>query len=216
MTWVRPGPAARWLTGEALAEVSARLQDAARRPWPLERPGERRARAALARHAADFRVLEQAAAVPSQRLHAPFLDNQVVRACQALPGALRVRPGARADVLRDVLLGAGVRDLPAGWGAPSPSGAGPSRVGLRAALDPLLDLFEAPLLADAGLVEARVVRDALAGAADGAAVPLDGLAELVSTELWLRRLLARRGSCWTGADAPEQRAVASGVQRLTL
>ena len=216
MTWVRPGPAARWLTGEALAEVSARLQDAARRPWPLERPGERRARAALARHAADFRVLEQAAAVPSQRLHAPFLDNQVVRACQALPGALRVRPGARADVLREVLLGAGVRDLPTGWGAPSPSGAGPSRVGLRSALDPLLDLFEAPLLADAGLVEARVVRDALSAAADGAAVPLDGLAELVSTELWLRRLLARRGSCWTGAGAPEQRAVASGVQRLTL
>jgi hypothetical protein len=216
MAWVRPGPAARWLTGEALAEVAVRLQDAARRPWPLERPGERRARAALARHASDFRVLEQAAAVPSQRLHAPFLDNQVVRACRALPGALRVRPGARADVLREVLLGAGVRDLPPGWGAPSPSGAGALRVGLRASLGPLLDLFEAPLLADAGLVEARVVRGALRAAAAGEALPLEGLGDLVSTEVWLRRLLGRRGSCWTGADAPEQRAVASGVQRLSL
>lgn len=227
MAWIRPGPAARWLTGEALAEVSVRLQDAARRPWPLERPGERRARLALARYAADFRVLEQAAAVPAQRLHAPFLDNQVVRACRALPGALRVRPGARAEILRGVLAGAGVRDVPPGWGAPSPSAAGPARVGLRTALDPLLDLFEAPLLADAGLIDARVVRDALAAAArrgaDGGPaagapgpVALDGLAELVATELWLRRLLARRGSCWTGADAPEQRAVASGVQRLSL
>ena len=120
MAWVRPGPAARWLTGEALAEVSVRLQDAARRPWPLERPGERRARAALARHAADYRVLEQAAAVPSQRLHAPFLDNQVVRACRALPGRCESRPGARADVLRDAP-GAGRRPRPAaGLGRPLP------------------------------------------------------------------------------------------------
>jgi hypothetical protein len=222
MAWVRSGPAARWLTGEARAEIAVRLQDAARRPWPLDRPGERRARAALARHAADYRVLEQAAAVYSQRLHAPFLDNQVVRACRALPGALRVRPGARADVLREVLAGAGVRELPAGWGASSPSasGGGAMRVGLRAALEPLMEVFEAPLLADAGLVEGRVVRGALRAAATGeggvGGGALDGLGEVVATELWLRRLLARRGSCWTGADAPEQRAVASGVQRLTL
>lgn len=218
MTWVRPGPAARWLTGEALAEVSVRLQDAARRPWPMERPGERRARAALARHAGDYRVFEQAAAVPSQRLHAPFLDNQVVRACRALPGALRVRPGARADLLRDVLESAGVRDLPPGWGANShDSTAAAVRAGLRSSLGQLLELFDAPLLADAGLIDARVVRAALAAAADGDPVSLDGLGDLVSTEIWLRRLLARRGSCWTGApDAPEQRAVAGGVQRLAL
>ncbi|MYS22782.1 Asparagine synthase [Streptomyces sp. DvalAA-14] len=220
MAWARPGPAARWLTGEALAEVSARLQDAARRPWPMERPGERRARAALARQAADFRVLEQAAAVSSQRLHAPFLDNQVVRACRALPAALRVRPGARADVLREVLQGAGVRDLPPGWGASSAASSvagAAARVGLRASLDPLLDLFEAPLLAEAGLIEAGAIRTALESAARGEPVGLDGLGELVSVELWLRRLLARRGSCWTGGTRePEQRAVASGVQRLSL
>ncbi|WUH92800.1 asparagine synthase [Streptomyces sp. NBC_00433] len=218
MAWVRPGPAARWLTGEALAEVSVRLQDAARRPWPIERPGERRARAALARHAADFRVLEQAAAVPSQRLHAPYLDNAVVRAARALPGALRVRPGARADILRDVLASAGVRDLPAGWGAASHSSAAAAaaRVGVRSAIDPLIELFEAPLLADAGLVDARAVRDGLRAAASTPAAPLDGLGELVAVELWLRRLLARRGSCWTGTESPGRRAVASGVQRLSL
>ncbi|MFC5724769.1 asparagine synthase-related protein [Streptomyces gamaensis] len=212
LTWCRPGPAARWLTGEALAEVSVRLQAAAVRPQGLhQRPGERRAAAALARHAADHRVLEQAAEVRSQRLHAPFFDNQVVRACRALPEAVRVAPGARASVLRSVLGAAGVRELPTGWGATSHAAhAAAVRAGLRAFVGPLLELFEAPLLADAGLVEARVVRAALHEATEGRPLPLDGLAELVSTEVWLRRLLARRGTCWTGM-APRQRAVAGGV-----
>ncbi|MGY5106231.1 asparagine synthase-related protein, partial [Streptomyces sp. 900105245] len=214
LTWAGPGPAARWLTGEALAEVSVLLQSAAERSasGPDRRPGEHRARAALARYAADLRVLEQAAEIRSQRLHAPFLDNQVVRACRALPEALRVQPGARAAILRTVLEGTGVTDLPPGWGAPShASSAAAARVGLRVEADPLLDLFSTPLLADAGLVEARVVRKALRAAAAGEALPLDGLADLVSLELWLRRLLSRRGTCWTGTPA-RARAVPSGIQ----
>ncbi|MET9292715.1 asparagine synthase-related protein [Streptomyces sp. NPDC003077] len=212
LSWCRPGPAARWLTGEALAEVSVRLSEAALRAPAAGRPGERRARAALTRHAADHRVFEQAVEVRSQRLHAPFLDNQVVLACRALPDTLRVQPGARAAVLRAVLSGAGVRDLPPGWGATSHlTHAAAVRAGLRTSIGDLVRLFDAPLLADAGLVEARVVRKALRAAAEGATLPLDGLAELVSTELWLRRLMARRGTCWTGTAAPRQRAVAGGV-----
>lgn len=118
LAWSRPGPAARWLTGEALAEVAVRLQDAAIRPVSVQRPGEARARAALARYAADHRILEQAAENRSQRLHAPFLDNQVVRAARALPESLRVQPGARAAILRRVLAGAGIHELPPGWGTP--------------------------------------------------------------------------------------------------
>ncbi|MFJ8586106.1 asparagine synthase-related protein [Streptomyces sp. NPDC093595] len=212
LTWSRPGPAARWLTGEALVEVSVRLGQAATRPTSVQRPGEARARAALARHAADHRIREQAAEIRSQRLHAPFLDNQVVRACRDLPESLRVQPGARAAILRAVLAGAGIHDLPPGWGAPShASSAAATRAGLRLALPELLALFDAPLLADAGLIEARVVRKALRAASEGEPLPLDGLADLVSTELWLRRLLARRGTCWTGTAAPRQRAVAAGV-----
>ncbi|MCS0601542.1 asparagine synthase-related protein [Streptomyces sp. LP11] len=213
LTWARPGPAARWLTGEALAEVSVLLGgEADRAGTGVQRPGDHRARAALARYAADLRVLEQAAEIRSQRLHAPFLDNQVVRACRALPEALRVRPGARAAILRTVLGGAGVTDLPPGWGAPShASSAAATRAGLRVAADPLLDLFTTPLLADAGLVEARVVRKAVRAAAAGEPLPLDGLADLISLELWLGRLLSRRGTCWTGTPA-RARAVPSGIQ----
>ncbi|MEU0134798.1 asparagine synthase-related protein [Streptomyces sp. NPDC006296] len=212
LAWSRPGPAARWLTGEALAEVSVRLQEAAIRPAFVQRPGEARARAALARHAADQRILEQAAEVRSQRLHAPYLDNQVVRAARALPESLRVQPGARAAILRRVLAGAGIHELPPGWGTPSQAtSTAAGRIGLRAALPELIALFDAPLLADAGLVEARVVRKALRAASEGEPLPLDGLAELASTELWLRRLVTRRGTCWTGTAAPRQRAVAGGV-----
>ncbi|MBJ6639321.1 asparagine synthase [Streptomyces sp. DHE7-1] len=214
LTWARPGPAARWLTGEALAEVSVLLQGEADRSalGSGQRPGDYRARAALARHAADLRVLEQAAEVRSQRLHAPFLDNQVVRACRALPEALRVQPGARASVLRRVLEGAGVTDLPPGWGAPSQaSSAAATRAGLRLAADDLMDLFATPLLADAGLVEARVIRKAVRAAATGEPLPLDGLADLTALELWLRRLLSRRGTCWTGTPA-RARAVPAGIQ----
>ncbi|MFK0173227.1 asparagine synthase-related protein [Streptomyces sp. NPDC090306] len=213
LSWAAPGPAARWLTGEALAEVSVRLHGASLRTGvgPGQLPGDFRARAALARHAADLRVLEQAAEVRSQRLHAPFLDNQVVRACQALPASLRVQPGARAAILRTVLEGAGVTDLPPGWGASSnASSATAARVGLRVATDPVIDLFDTPLLADAGLVEARVVRKALRAAAQGEPLPLDGIAHLVSLELWLRRLIARRGTCWTGTPA-RARAVPAGI-----
>ncbi|MFI6209455.1 asparagine synthase-related protein [Streptomyces sp. NPDC051041] len=213
LTWGGPGPAARWLTGEALAEVSVRLQASTYRSGvgPGQRPGDFRARAALARYAADVRVLEQAAEIRFQRLHAPFLDNQVVRACRALPEALRVRPGARAAILRTVLEGAGVSDLPPGWGAPTQGvAAAASRAGLRVAADTLLTLFDTPLLAEAGLVEARVVRRALRDAAAGEPLPVDGLADLVSLELWLRRLLARRGTCWTGTPA-RQRAVPAGI-----
>lgn len=215
LAWSRPGPAARWLTGEALAEVSIRLEAAAARPGAAAdsgRPGVLRARAVLARSAADHRVLEQAVAVRYQRLHAPFYDNQVVRACRALPESLRVQPGARADVLRAVLDGAGVRDLPPGWGATTHITHTESlRTGLKTNVGALVDLFEAPLLADAGLVEARVVRKALRAAAEGERLPLEGLAQLVATEVWLRRLLARRGSCWTGEGNRDPRAVTSGV-----
>ncbi|MFX4294063.1 asparagine synthase-related protein [Streptomyces bohaiensis] len=215
LSWSRPGPAARWLTGEALAEVSVRLEAAAAHPRHSAdngRPGVARARAALARSAADHRIFVQAVERHHQRLHAPFFDNQVVRACQALPETLRVQPGARAEVLRAVLQGAGVRELPPGWGASSREAAAESALaGLRAALPELMELFAAPLLADAGLVDARVVRKALRAATEGEPLPLDGIAELVAMEVWLRRLLARRGSCWSTSGDHQPRAVTSGV-----
>ncbi|MCD9146089.1 hypothetical protein LUZ16_29350, partial [Streptomyces albireticuli] len=193
LTWCRPGPAARWLTRDALAEAAVRLQHAAIRSTTLPaRPGERRAASALHRQAANHHVYEQAISLPDQRLHAPYLDNQVVRACRAVPETLRVQPGARAHVLRAVLAGTGITGLPPGWGTPSHTlHTAMLQAGIRASLGPLLDLFHTSLLAEAGLIKAATVRNALRATAEGKLVTfLDGLTELISTELWLNQLLA--------------------------
>ncbi|MER5867468.1 asparagine synthase-related protein [Kitasatospora sp. NPDC002040] len=214
LAWCMPGPAARWLSDDALSAVALRLRLAARGPEPVEPPGARRARYALHRHAAEYRTLLHAAEQRGQRLHAPFLDNQVVRAARMLPAETRLQPGARHALLRAVLTGASRADLPPDWGrAVRPDRQGPDRDGLRLAADGLAELFRAPLLAEAGLIDLPAVRAALAEAADPAGDPppgtLAGLAELVSTELWLRRILARRhGSCWTGLPAPVRPALA--------
>lgn len=215
LAWCVPGPAARWLSDDALSAVALRLRLAARGPEPEHDPGVRRARLALHHHAAGYRTLLQAAEQHGQRLHAPFLDNRVVRAARLLPTDVRLQPGARHALLRAVLAGAGRADLPADWGRTArPDRAGTARAGLRLAADPLAELFRQPLLAEAGLIDLPAVQHTLARATDQHAElapgTLDGLADLVSTELWLRRLEARRhGSCWTGLPLPERRAVAA-------
>ncbi|MFC5668260.1 asparagine synthase-related protein [Kitasatospora misakiensis] len=213
LAWVVPGPAARWLSDEALSAVALRLRLAAREPAPGDNPGAYRARHALHRHARGFRTLVHATEQPGQRLHAPFLDNQVVRAARLLPDDVRLQPGARHALLHAVLAGAGRTDLPPDWGrAPRPDRTSATRAGLRLAADGLTELFDAPLLAEAGLIDLPAVRAALARAADpGTPLPpaaLAGLAELVATELWLRRVHARRhGACWTGLPHPARPAL---------
>ncbi|AUG79036.1 hypothetical protein CFP65_4282 [Kitasatospora sp. MMS16-BH015] len=212
LAWCPPGPAARWLSDDALASVALRLRLAAREAAPTEPPGARRARQALHRHAAEYRVLVQAAEQYGQRLHAPFLDNRVVRAAALLPDETRLQPGARPALLRAVLAGAGRIDLPPDWGrAPRPDRTAQARAGLRHSADALAELFRAPLLAEAGLIDLPAVRTALATAAasDTPLAPdtLPGLADLIATELWLRRTAARHGTCWTGLPAPRRPAL---------
>ncbi|MGC0317369.1 hypothetical protein QBC98_005872 [Kitasatospora acidiphila] len=214
LAWVVPGPAARWLSDDALAAVALRLRLAARGPEPLLAPGAHRAKLALHHHAGNYRTLVQVAERHGQRVHAPFFDNRVLRAARLLPADLRLQPGARHALLRTVLAGAGRADLPPDWGrAPRPDRAAAARLGLRRAGDGLADLFRAPLLAEAGLIDLPAVRRALGSAADpyGEVPPgaLDGLADLVAVELWLRRFEARRGgACWTGLPVPQRRALA--------
>ncbi|MBD0669580.1 asparagine synthase-related protein, partial [Streptomyces sp. CBMA156] len=205
-------PAARWLSDEALSAVALRLRLAARKPAPEEHPGAHRARHALYRQARSFRTLVHAAEQPGQRLHAPFLDNQVVRAARLLPDDVRLQPGARHALLHAVLTGAGRTDLPPDWGrTPRPDRTAPARAGLLLAADGLAELFDAPLLAEAGLIDLTAVRAGLARSADPSALSpsaLAGLADLVATELWLRRVRARRhGACWTGLPGPRQPAL---------
>ncbi|MFG2819305.1 asparagine synthase-related protein [Kitasatospora sp. NPDC048365] len=213
LAWTVPAPAARLLSDEALAVLAQRLRTAARGPAPAEHPGARRARLALHRHAADFRTLVHATEQHGQRLHAPFLDNQVVRAARLLPDETRLQPGARHALLRAVLAGTGRADLPADWGrGPRPDRLTPARTGLRLAADTLADLFHRPLLGDAGLIDVPAVRRTLALATDPEhplpPATVGALADLIATELWLRRTAARRhGSSWTNLPGPRRPAL---------
>lgn len=213
LAWCGIGPAAAWLAPHALAAVAARLRTAAERPArPGEQPGARRARLALLRRGREFRVLaqvvESAPGNRAQRLHAPFLDNQVVRAGRQLSAAARIQPGARPALLRSVLAGAGVAEVPPGWGngvPPDPYTAAESvRAGLRQSRPQWEELFARPVLGALGVIRPDAVREALRAAADGAPTPLDALADVVSVELWLRRLRARTGTAWTSRPAPRR------------
>ncbi|MFD7644063.1 asparagine synthase-related protein [Kitasatospora sp. NPDC059795] len=213
LTWHPTGPAAHLLADEPLAALAQHLRTAARDGAPTEPPGARRARLALHRYAAHYRTLVHATEQHGQRLHAPFLDNQVLRAARLLPDELRLQPGARPALLSAVLAGAGRTDLPATWGRGTGTDPhAPARDGLRAAAPALTELLDRPLLGEAGLIDTPAVRKALATATDPAqdAPPatLAALAELIAVEIWLRRLAARRpGSAWTGLPAPRRTAL---------
>lgn len=71
LAWCVPGPAARFLSDDALSAVALRLRLAARGPAPELHPGVRRARLALHHHAGAFRTLVHAAEQHGQRVHAP-------------------------------------------------------------------------------------------------------------------------------------------------
>ena len=137
LAWCRPGPAARWLTGEALAEVSVRLQDGARiRARPLQRPGEaprpRRPRPPRGRP-------------PRLRTGRRGPQPAPARALPRQPGRTRLpRPPrgaagpARAPAPRSCARSSRARasaNSPPGWGATSHAAvAAAVRTGLRTAL----------------------------------------------------------------------------------
>ena len=159
-------------------------------------------------------VVESAPEARGRRLHAPFLDNQVVRACRLVPDRARIQPGARQVILRAVLAGAGITGLPDDLAAQAQSGhdAPPStetmRAGLRRAAPALDRLLSGSLLGRWGVIDIEAARQALVAAtAEWDPGPLDGLPELVATELWLRRLHSRRGSCWIDVRSPSRPAV---------
>ncbi len=96
-----------------------------------------------------------------------------------------------------------MRELPAGWGAPGvPTSAVAARTGLRVAAGSLIALFDTPLLAEAGLVEARVVRKALRGAAEGSRCRWTGW------RTWWRWRCGYAG-CWRGGDVLDGDACAA-------
>ncbi|MFJ4880042.1 asparagine synthase-related protein [Streptomyces sp. NPDC088745] len=184
-SWCQPGAAAAWLTPEGRTEVARLLRESAR--WaPDVRAGQwddwqtLRLNGASARH--EISLYEPLRINPVF----PYLDNEVVRACYAIPAHERRRSGQYKP-----LLGAALPELPT-WlsGRRSKGSFGPVLLaGLRANRQALHRLLAASPFVREGLLDAAAVAAALNRAAAGdAAAPRAALQLLLTTCLWLNHL----------------------------
>ncbi|GAA0240811.1 lasso peptide isopeptide bond-forming cyclase [Saccharothrix mutabilis subsp. mutabilis] len=183
--WPGPGPEARWLTpgarsllADAVHEHAARCADAfdggvadytARHD--LERSGAVQHR--LSEIARSYGVWPQA----------PFLDNDVIRACTRLPAHRRAVGAEFKPLLRNALRGRVPETvfLRRGKG----NYLAEDYRGVRAAAPELKTLLRSSRLADLGVVEPRSVVDSVEDAAAGAGTPFPALNRLLAYEVWL-------------------------------
>lgn len=189
--WTLPGPETAWVTARARRQVAERLMEQASTAEPAggQGVGDHVTLGDLRAYAAGYRLDREAAAALGVSLHAPYLDNQVVRACLRLPARLRGSP-----FVAKPLLGAALRGLvPDLVLARRTKGdyTGEEYQGLRRAIDVLRALLADPLVAELGLVEPAPVRAALDQALLGLPVPFAALRRVLAVEVWLRHLSDR-------------------------
>ncbi|MFD8613759.1 albusnodin/ikarugamycin family macrolactam cyclase [Streptomyces sp. NPDC059631] len=128
---------------------------------------------------------------------APFLDNEVIRACLAVPADERGAPGRYKPLLAEAFTGTGVlpgfvlsRVTKGGFNALA-------YAGLTRHAPVLMDLLgSSSRLAAAGLVTQAPVARMLARAAAGQPTAQGALHLAVAAEVWLRQLEAHAASSW--------------------
>ena len=140
----------------------------------------------LRRHAVDTRLFVDIATHLGVRVAAPFFDNQVVAACLSVPAVERVS----VSQVKPLLRAAFAEDLPAelydrrtkgDYGACEYHGVRRNAMRLRR-------LIENSHLADLGILQPHLVMAELERAIGGEYVAMAGIAEVVSAEVWLRKL----------------------------
>ncbi|MFG1958312.1 asparagine synthase-related protein [Nonomuraea sp. NPDC049028] len=192
--WPVDGTVLGWLTRAMRAELAIRLADPAlaERVDPDLGPTHVATRAELRQSADAQRQLRELGAVlTGTRVHAPFLDDAVVRACLAVPAHRRVGPTAGKPLLARAL-----RDLvPERVFARRTKGdySAEEYHGARASAERLHRLIDDSRLAALGVVEPGPVRACLDWLLAGAPAPLGAMAQFVATECWLRG--SRPGPC---------------------
>jgi len=128
---------------------------------------------------------------------APFLDNEVIRACLAVPADQRGTPGRYKPLLTEAFTGTGVlpsfivnRTTKGGFNALA-------YAGLTQHTPTLMDLLgPSSRLAAAGLITETPVAGMLQRAAAGQATAQGALHLAVAAEVWLRQLEATSVSSW--------------------
>ncbi|MFL6076929.1 MAG: albusnodin/ikarugamycin family macrolactam cyclase [Mycobacteriales bacterium] len=183
--WPAPGAETTWLTRSARAALATAARSCAEDSDSGGRVGDHIARQELLTNAADHRLFRDGAADRlGVRLHAPFFDHAVVRACLGTAAYRRADPPRAKPLLAKAMEGL----VPAEVFGRQGKGDYTAEMyqGLRSARATLRKMFAAPRVADLGLVEPGPVLAAVSRADLGNPVPFLSLERLVALEVWLR------------------------------
>jgi asparagine synthase (glutamine-hydrolysing) len=185
--WWQPcGEAASWLTPRSrrqLAEIAADKATAQAVPDGAD-PADFAALTDLRRSGDTQRHLRELARGLGLAVHAPFLDDEVIRAALSVVATRRADPWSYKPLLRAAMAGLVPdevlrRRTKGDYSAESYRGA-------RAAADALRELLRDSRLAELGVIEPAAVITALDRMTAGVAVPLGPLTMVLATETWLR------------------------------
>lgn len=183
--WCAAAELAAWLTPTARQQMAATIFDAADR-IPSDLPTSRHRAWAEVREFGTYQAeLTAQLHYVGIRAHAPFLDNTVVRACMAIDISERMSP-----IRQKPLLGAALRGLVPDFILDrTTKGAYDANAftGIARNAPHLRDLIEDSYLADAGLIDTRLVGAELRRLVAGAPGRLASLESFITAELWIRQ-----------------------------
>ncbi|OON80806.1 albusnodin/ikarugamycin family macrolactam cyclase [Streptomyces tsukubensis] len=199
VAWTPLLATAAWMAPDVRHHLAAALDTAAAdhqdAPSTLAAWSDRQDLARVGANTAGWR--EIALAGHGVELAAPFLDNEVVRACLAVPAEQRAAPGrykpllaeafARTSVVPDFVR---IRVTKGGFNALAYAGLRENAATLRDLLGP------SSRLVAAGLITEAPVADMLTRAATGQPTAQGALHLAVSAEVWLRQVDTTMASWW--------------------
>ncbi|WP_145497523.1 albusnodin/ikarugamycin family macrolactam cyclase [Streptomyces sp. CFMR 7] len=199
VAWTPLLATAAWMAPDMRHQLAAALDTAAANhldaPSSLAAWSDRQDLARVGANTAGWREIARAS--HGVELAAPFLDNEVIRACLAVPAQQRAAPGrykpllaeafARSEVIPDFVM---KRITKGGFNALSYAGLRENAAILRDLIGPT------SRLAAAGLITDAPVADMLARAATGQPTAQGALHLAVSAEVWLRQVDTAKASWW--------------------
>lgn len=193
LAWAAVSPVAAWGSSSARGDVAARLYSTAALGDQPADNGDATARRAVLWHGALTRDFQQFARRSGVNAHSPFLDNQVVAACLAVP----VRERTTVTVAKPLLRASLCWRVPAGVLDRSTKGdyTAFEYCGLRAGAHELRALLRNSLLGELDVIDPARPRLALETGIAGGAIPLGALGDVIAAEVWLRALTETR-RCW--------------------
>lgn len=195
--WPRPGVEATWLTGSMRRQL-AQLAEATAESvagLPHTRVGDLVALTELRASAAVQRQLGETARSFSVWPQAPFLDNDVIRACTRVPAHRRVDPRATKPLLRTALSGL----VPDEVFTRNTKGnySGEDYRGARARASALQARIAGSPLVELGIIEPAAVIASLDHVRTGAQIPIATFNRCLGADLWLASS-AREGASSCG------------------